>query len=307
VKSSSNRANRTEVLDQVPSKDIEIKTNTQRRVDENDLDTETENAILGDPDKKIEHDGTRNYAFDTDESEHIREMSMQEEEEDSLDDEEDSTRAIGIGGYDSDDSSESAVKCEASPVERHAETEENKWDAPEAKENGQDMPVVEESKKVTPLAEEEYNQDTREVVDKKHDTTDLVGNSVGNNQATEVEGHYKNLDTFKLVGNDQEENKRGIIRVERSEQENIESDDDTELVQIDHSQSAHVASKVVTADDIDSGMEHNAIQLVSTEEEDLKETVQENFEVSTANTRKKPAWLWFNDDPWFDDDPRNVV
>jgi hypothetical protein len=414
VKSSSNRTNRAEVVDQAPSRDIEIKTNTQKCVDDKDLDRETENAILCEPDKKIEHGGTHNYAFHADESEHIRETSMQEEEKeirsidiihvDSHDVEDSSMRAIGIGEHfnanDSDDSSlnivqnvsedssDRAVKSEAAPVKRHAKIEESDWDAPEAKENGQGMPALEKSNKDTPLVEnhnqgvpevEEYNQDTPEVVD---------GTSVGNN-------------TFELMGNDQdrpveEENKLGIIRVERAEQENTESDDEPEIVQlmerkkasieIDHPQSvsegmAHGASKLATTiilkktvqssvqgmssvvgnttdidkeieeahaeeggkneieraqkangelvqmaselatsdaskkpvgwgfhdfrngddNDIDSGMEHNAIQLVYPKEDDIEETVQDAIEIPTAITRKKPARLFF------DHDSTNVV
>jgi hypothetical protein len=211
TKSSSGRTHRVEGLDQTSSKAMDlvnsscslsnkmealaqvhigIKTNTQKREDDKDVDTGTENAILGEPGKEIEHDGTNKYAFDADESEQ-REMSMQDDEEaesrsidnihvDSRDDEGISMKALGKAEYVSDDSSESAVESEATSVDRHAEIEESRRDASEAKENGQDKPAVEESYKDSPLAEEN-NYSTAEVDEYDQDTPDLVGNSVGKN------------------------------------------------------------------------------------------------------------------------------
>jgi hypothetical protein len=180
----SSLSDRMDALGQVH---IGIKANTQKRLDDKGVDTESENAILGEPDKKIEPDATNNYAFDADESEQ-REMSIQDDEEDSRsidiihvdsrDDEDISMRAIGNGEYDSDDSSKSAVESEATSVDKHAGIEESRWDAPEAKENGQDNPAVEESYKNSPLVAEN-NYSTAELDEYDQDTPDLVANSLG--------------------------------------------------------------------------------------------------------------------------------
>jgi hypothetical protein len=297
VKSSSSLSERMEALDQVH---IGIKTNTQKRVDVKDVDTESKNAILGEPGKQIQHDGPRNYryALDADKLEQ-REKSMQEEEDksrsfdiihiDSRDDEDISMRAIGNREYDSDDISESAVKSEAASEDGHAEIEESDWDIPEAKESGV-MRTVEKSYTDSPLLAEN-NYGTPMVNEDDQDPRDLVGSSGGNNLATR----------FELVGNDREE---------RAQQGNTESDDEPELVQlmqrkkgskaIDNRQSAkegatYGATKLATADGIDRGMEHNTIHLIYPEE-DLKETVQDNFELSRANARKKSARLDFQHD-----------
>jgi hypothetical protein len=297
VKSSSSLSDRMEALDQVH---IEIKTNAQKRVDIKDVDTESKNGILGEPGKKIQHAGTHNYqhTFDAGEPEQ-RELSMQEEEEgsrsidiihiDSRDDENLSMRAIGNGEYHYDDISESAVKSEATSEEGHAEIEESDWDIPEAKKSGI-MLAVEKSHKDSPLLAEN-NYGTPMINEDDQDPRDLVGSSVGNNLATR----------FELVGNDREE---------WAQQENTESDDEPELVQlmqrkkgskvIDNRQSANEgatygASKPATADGIDRGIEHNAIHHIYPEI-DLKETVQDNFELLTANACKKSARLAFQHD-----------
>lgn len=268
-RSSSNQTNGREVLDQVPSRDIEMKTSTHQRVADKDFDTESENAVLVESQKEIEDDDTHNAVFSTGETEQIRKTSSSEEEEEyevnpidiinveTPDEEDRPTKAIGIGHYfciaqhDPDENSEAAVISEAALPERRdnepPEIEESKLDAPLVEESPQNAPLVEEKKQDAPEVEE-YNQDASEVEEKKQATPEVEEYTrdtpaTEENKQNTLEADENDQGTPGVKGNNQDtplvvEKNKDILRLERSQQENTESDDEPELVQLIASKNA---------------------------------------------------------------------